>query len=948
VENVTKGFPVGRTASSTVRHGQLASGVDVEAAFAEKLAGILGVERVPVDANFFDDLGADSMVMARFCAWARKQHDLPSVSMKEIYRHPTVSDLASALVLPAVAPRDDDVEEQLVQVLVAVVHNDGVTADSHFFDDLGADSMVMARFCARVRKRPGLPTVSMTDIYQHSTVRSLAMALTEEKTPAPAEPPPSASTAEMAPAGRAEYILCGALQLLVFLGYSYLVGVVGDLGYNWISAATGAGDIYLRSVLFGGAAFVGACAFPIVAKWILIGRWKSREIRVWSLAYVRFWIVKTLIRSNPLLLVIGGRSRSSTASPLLNLYLRALGAKIGRGVAIFSRNLPVCTDLLTIGAGTVVRKDSFISCYRVHNGVIQTDAVTLGKNVFVGEMTVVDIDVSMGDGSQLGHSSSLHPGQAVPAGERWHGSPAHPTEVDYRTVAPSDGGTLRRVLYGFTQLLIALAVYVPLVVGGLILLLVEVPQLNALLNPASAGFSVWTYYIDTLVAGSVLFFGFVIFGLLVVGSVPRLLSLMIKPDKIYPLYGFHYGIHKAIARMTNVRFFTWLFGDSNLVVHYLRWIGYDLSAVVQTGSNFGMDVRHESPYLTTVGSGTVVADGLSIINAEFSNTSFRLSRATVGSNSYLGNNIPYPAQSAVGDNCLLATKVMVPVAGAIRENTGLLGSPSFEIPRTVKRDGMYDDMVTDGQLHRRLADKRKHNVVTMAWYLLVRWIYTLGLTLFLAGILEFYEGRNEVVIGLIGAGTLLFTVAYWVLVERLVTHFRDLRPRFCSIYDSAFWRHERYWKVPALTYIQVFNGTPFKNLVWRLLGVRIGRGVFDDGASIAERTLVTIGDHCTLNAFSKIQCHSQEDGTFKSDHITIGTGCTLGVGAFVHYGTTIGDGAVLAPDSFLMKGEEVPPNASWSGNPAQEIRTGEGGSAPWMNKRTAEALVRARSGDRCA
>ena len=29
-----------------------------------------------------------------------------------------------------------------------------VSVDSNFFDDLGADSMVMARFCARVRKRP--------------------------------------------------------------------------------------------------------------------------------------------------------------------------------------------------------------------------------------------------------------------------------------------------------------------------------------------------------------------------------------------------------------------------------------------------------------------------------------------------------------------------------------------------------------------------------------------------------------------------------------------------------------------------------------------------------------------------------------------------------------------------------------------------------------------------
>ena len=58
--------------------------------------------------------------------------------------------------------------------------------------------------------------------------------------------------------------------------------------------------------------------------------------------------------------------------------------------------------------------------------MIQTGPVTLGKDVFVGEVTVLDIDTSMGDGAQLGHASSLHAGQAVPAGEHWHGSPAQP------------------------------------------------------------------------------------------------------------------------------------------------------------------------------------------------------------------------------------------------------------------------------------------------------------------------------------------------------------------------------------------------------------------------------------------------------------------------------------------------------------------------------------------
>ena len=38
--------------------------------------------------------------------------------------------------------------------------------------------------------------------------------------------------------------------------------------------------------------------------------------------------------------------------------------------------------------------------------------------------------------------------------------------------------------------------------------------------------------------------------------------------------------------------------------------------------------------------------------------------------------------------------------------------------------------------------------------------------------------------------------------------------------------------------------------------------------------------------------------------------------AFVHYGVTIGDGAELTTDCFLMKGEQVPAGEHWGGNPA--------------------------------
>jgi hypothetical protein len=46
-----------------------------------------------------------------------------------------------------------------------------------FFDDLGANSMVVAQFCARVKTRADLPLVLMKDIYQHPPIGSLTTAL---------------------------------------------------------------------------------------------------------------------------------------------------------------------------------------------------------------------------------------------------------------------------------------------------------------------------------------------------------------------------------------------------------------------------------------------------------------------------------------------------------------------------------------------------------------------------------------------------------------------------------------------------------------------------------------------------------------------------------------------------------------------------------------------------
>jgi len=740
----------------------------------------------------------------------------------------------------------------------------------------------------------------MKDVYAHPTIRSLAGVLSDVA-PARARPPAATVRELPTPTNTREYILCGTLQALFYLGYSYLGVLAAIEGFQWIVAGSAGVERYLRLVMFSGLAFLVVCAVPVAAKWLLIGRWKPQKIRIWSLAYLRFWIVKTLIRSNPCVHWFVG-------SPVYGLYLRALGAKVGPGALILSRRIPVCTDLLTIGAGTVIRNEALFNGYRAHAGRIEIGPVTLGRDAYVGEMTVLDIDTAMGDGAQLGHSSALLSGQSVPAGERWHGSPAQRTDVNYVRVPPARCGALRRARYATLTLLSILFIYLPLLEAGLDVLFVAVSSL------------VEGLFIQALVFSGVLFFGTVVVGLLAVGTVPRLLRRFVKPDTVYPLYGFRYTMQLVIARLGRLEFFPLLFGDSSYIVRYLSWLGYRLSPVVQTGSNFGSEVMTSNPLLTTVGSGTMIADGLNVVNEDVSSTSFRVSTVAIGSRNFIGNDVTYPAGGATGANCLLANKVMVPLDGKVREGVGLLGSPPFEIPRSVERDSRFDHLHTGEALRRGLAAKNRFNLRTIGIFLLTRWMGIFLITVIDVAAIEFFYGVYAyTVMAALFTLSAVAAAVYYALVERCLEAISPPPPAICSIYDRDFWWVERIWKLHPFHFFHIFNGTPFKNMIWRLIGVRIGTRTFDDGVYISEPTLTTVGDECVLNERSKIQCDSQEDGTYKSGRTTLDAGCTVGVGAFVHYGVTMGDGSVLAADSFLMKGENVPPGARWGGNPAREM-----------------------------
>ena len=483
------------------------------------------------------------------------------------------------------APPSTPTERTLCHALSEILGLEDVSIDGDFFADYGAHSLLMARFCAKVRQIAPTTQVAMRDVYGNTTVRRLARAI-DAIPPAPLEEPQFAE--EHRPSNLA-YYGCGALQSAFYLVAGALGIGAGLAGLLWIYAAVGSPEaLYLRALAFAVVWFVAHNGLAVGAKWLLIGRARAGAIPLWSFAYFRFWAAKLIVRSAPAVAFAG--------TPLFNVYLRLLGARIGRSAVINSTSVPAAADLFEVGDEAVVARSAMLPGYAAYGNRLHVGEIRIGRNAYVGEASVLDIRTGIGNFGQLGHASSLQSGQRVPEGKRYHGSPAEETTTIFRLSDEASCTPLRRALFTATQLVFALAIVgapaEALLASAIavwarhenVLALAPIDAAGALVPIAAA--TALAFYLASLVAG-----------LAALYAVPRLANALLTEGRVYPLYGFHHALQRVVESFSNSPFFNLLFGDSVLIEPYLRLVGWRLGRGDLTGSNFGSDQGQDNPFL---------------------------------------------------------------------------------------------------------------------------------------------------------------------------------------------------------------------------------------------------------------------------------------------------------------------------------------------------------------
>ena len=97
-----------------------------------------------------------------------------TLSNKADYKRLPKRAVAAFFRRAGVCPPKTDRERVMHAALAGVLRAEHVSTEHHFFDDLGANSLLMARVCAAMRRNPGISNVSMRDIYMYPTIARLA------------------------------------------------------------------------------------------------------------------------------------------------------------------------------------------------------------------------------------------------------------------------------------------------------------------------------------------------------------------------------------------------------------------------------------------------------------------------------------------------------------------------------------------------------------------------------------------------------------------------------------------------------------------------------------------------------------------------------------------------------------------------------------------------------
>ncbi len=796
-----------------------------------------------------------------------------------------------------------ETEARLLEAAKRIFPPQAIPFDADFFTDLGGHSLLAARFISAVRESPTLARITLQDVYAARSLRAMAELLDRKLA--------SSSKAEdlsFAPPRLLHRFLCGCAQAVVlpvilslvtaqwlgvFVSYMLLTGIEASLFEETVSLI----GVYM-------CINITTVAIVIATKWLVIGKTRPGRYPLWGIYYFRWWVVKRFLG-----LV---HVKWFQNSPLMRMYLFALGAKIGKD-AIIGEIEPGAVDLLSIGAGASIGSIANLSNARIEGNELVIGTIDIGPNVYIGSSCVIEENTVIEEGAELADLTAIRAGSRIGAWEVWDGSPGRRAgKVDRAALdVPLDASISRRGAMMFLYLMALLAIP-PLGLMPIIPAFWVFDRIDDVIGTADVDRTLYLMSIPIMAWPT----SFVM--ILVTVAFIAVCRWVILPrvrEGPYSVHSWFYLRKWVVALATEVTLETL---SSLFATVYMR--GWYRLMGAKIGKDAEISTNLSGRYdLVEIGEKCFIADEVVLGDEEIRNGWMYLKGVKTGPRVFVGNSAVVPPGSEIPAHALIGIKSKPPANSMMQKGDTWFGSPPIKLPVRQAFDAGGETWTYEAPRWKKFARACFEAVTISLPTMLFITFGTWAVEWFSASVLEgrYFEVFWQFIFASVGiclALTMVVIAIKWITMGRY-------EPMMKPMWSWWAMRTEAvaviYWGMAGRVLLDHLRGTPFLPWLLRLFGTKFGRGVFMDMTDITEFDCVSVGDYAALNTLSALQTHLYEDRVMKVGRVFVGKGVTVGAGSTVLYDTRVSDFWRLGPWTFVMKGEQIPASSAWEGAPAE-------------------------------
>eukprot|EP00929_Paragymnodinium_shiwhaense_P069361 TRINITY_DN3498_c0_g2_i3.p1 TRINITY_DN3498_c0_g2~~TRINITY_DN3498_c0_g2_i3.p1 ORF type:complete len:1779 (-),score=388.08 TRINITY_DN3498_c0_g2_i3:198-5534(-) len=815
----------------------------------------------------------------------------------------------------ALVPPRNLLETTIVAIIAEVLGKDpgtiGIESD---FVSLGGNSVLAGKVTSRLRKTFSLPLPGTT-LYKRPTPAQLAQLITEmreklgigdsensEDDPLASEvEPPKQRWKGMSSTRPAAVALTAFMPVLdVLSSLSDLTGFI-EVVLMKILADRFNVDVYDVKTLVIIVVLLNFVLEPVLLlfdlivalfiKYALIGKLKPGAYSVFSGDYFR-WLYCTRVMGG----ILSNFEDYFIGTPVINMVYRCFGAKIGRGVVINTKEVFIEPELVTIEDGAFIDDESKVTCHSIGDGQLFLHPVHIGRHARLRPYSAVGRGASVPAGHELVSTSCL-----VGYGGKQEGFVVggKMSKLPMSKAVPPKTQPCLRMCVGIPLLFIidALAMVPEYLLS---VYLIDFDWIPYMLVMAIVGEHVHRAALVTLT---------VLTKWLLVGKVkpgPR------KDESAWS--GMCSWVVQTLLERDSFK--EALEGYINTEV--LRFVFVLLGAKIGRRANMDM-ISCDMPDLLSIGDYMLFGSKVGIVcHDEDKRKPVQICRgANVLDNCVLCPGVTVGQRAVLGTNTLAAPGQYFPPETI---NTGNKGGRAVFLRK--KGKGTAQTVGLEAEANRRLDS-------IVVWTLFNIGLCLMALLEPALRAVKTFPFMVAVVLpwgtGAIVATTIVLMALeefieaglLWLLKWCVIGRFKERDVVFFGI-DHFLWM---CWLMVSSTFkhLDGFHGTALYSAFLRAMGAKVGRDCTLFGFTL-EFDLLSIGDCVNVGIDCDNTCHTVENMVLKMVPVTLGSYSTMQRHSFVMPGAELGEGATLFEESQILKGEIVPADEIWAGNPAEPLK----------------------------